>query len=299
MPQTSHAAISAEAMRRSLADDGRTSLAERFRIRNQIRAELGLPPERHQRGGVAGAFDRNKDFAIPLAAISSGLGVGGPVAGGGVAGVARGLDREGESGIGFDTGAAARGFGEGALTSGAANFTGGLIAGAGALGAGAAGAGGAAGTAATTAGGAVPAAAASGGLAGAARTAGGWLARNGLGVITAVDAANQRQQQDDRTEDAIAADRARWDASAPLREAGMNGLLNPTPIDTTNLSSLASTGNPFAVPAPAFGAPNGPSGAPGFPSAVPATPRANPLTRPANAVKAIPASRKYAPGGQF
>ena len=44
--------IAAEAKRRSLADDGKTSRKERFALRNEIRTERGLGAEKHKRGGI-------------------------------------------------------------------------------------------------------------------------------------------------------------------------------------------------------------------------------------------------------
>lgn len=78
--------IAADAKARSLADDGKTSKAERFAIRNQIRAEQGFRPEERTRGGLAGLYDRNREYALPAAllaapfllpAIGGALGIGG------------------------------------------------------------------------------------------------------------------------------------------------------------------------------------------------------------------------------
>lgn len=86
-------AIEVEASKRAAAD-GKTSKAERFAIRNDLRAAEGLRPEERQRGGAAGVWDRNKQFAPALAAlalpfalpaIGGLLGVGG-AAGAGAAG---------------------------------------------------------------------------------------------------------------------------------------------------------------------------------------------------------------------
>lgn len=188
-------AIELEASRRA-AEDGETSHAERFAIRNALRADAGLPAEQRKRGGAAGVYDRNKQFALPLAMLAAPFAL--PALGGAL-------------GLG-----------------------------------GAAGAGGAASGAAGAAAGAVPAAipAASsgglmgtlGGLAGKAKdflTADG--GRNIMGIVGAVDAASQRRRADDLTNRAIGLDTNRWQAGAPLREAGMAGLLAPTP------------GNPFAL----------------------------------------------------
>lgn len=62
-------AIEEEAARRANAD-GQTSHAERFRLRNELRAQQGLGREKKERGGVAGAWDRNKG---PIGSIAGGL----------------------------------------------------------------------------------------------------------------------------------------------------------------------------------------------------------------------------------
>ena len=70
-------AIELEASRRAAAD-GTTSHKERFAIRKALRADAGLGKEQKQRGGVAGAYDRNKAYVLPVAAALAGLtGVGG------------------------------------------------------------------------------------------------------------------------------------------------------------------------------------------------------------------------------
>lgn len=209
-------AIEIEANRLAGAD-GDNSMAERFQIRNRLRAEAGMKPEQRKRGGLAGAWDSG---FIPAAAAL----VAAP-------------------------------FAISALTGG-----------------GAAGAGGAAGGAGTAAGGtaasmggipAIPAAGGSGGLlgtlGGVASKAGDFLnspvVKGGMGVITALDAANQRRRADDLTNRAIAADTARWKAGQPLRDAGAQRLLNPVPVDTSSLRGIPAQ-NPFArraVPANAGG----------------------------------------------
>lgn len=74
-----------------------------------------------KRGGLAGLWDRNKQFIKPIATLGAGAltgGVGGAIVGG----LMSGLDREGKSGIGFDVkkGAmgAAQGYGMGKLGAG-------------------------------------------------------------------------------------------------------------------------------------------------------------------------------------
>lgn len=62
-------AIEEEASRRAAAD-GKTSYAERYKIRNELRAQQGLGREKKERGGVAGVWDRNKG---PIGSIAGGL----------------------------------------------------------------------------------------------------------------------------------------------------------------------------------------------------------------------------------
>ena len=83
-------AIELEASRRAAAD-GTTSHKERFAIRKALRADAGLGKEQKQRGGVAGAYDRNKAYVLPIAAALAGLtGVGGGAHAGHPRGIAGG-----------------------------------------------------------------------------------------------------------------------------------------------------------------------------------------------------------------
>lgn len=122
-------AIEEEAHRRSLADDGKTSHKERFAIRKELRADAGLGKEKKKRGGVAGAYDRNKQWAVPLTLAALGMipGVGPGISALAGAGI-DGLDREGQGGIGFDVGGAvqgaAKGYAAGALGNTAGRFLG-------------------------------------------------------------------------------------------------------------------------------------------------------------------------------
>lgn len=52
----------------------------RFKERNKLRAEYGLPPEKHVRGGVAGVYDRNKQFIAPILTVA-GAAIGAPIIG--------------------------------------------------------------------------------------------------------------------------------------------------------------------------------------------------------------------------
>jgi hypothetical protein len=81
-----------------------------------------------KRGGLAGFYDRNKG-AIQAAAPFLAGAIGGPLAGAAVGAAIKGLDREGQSGIGFDIGQGLQGgisgYGAGSLGASAKNmFTG-------------------------------------------------------------------------------------------------------------------------------------------------------------------------------
>ena len=84
----------------------------RFEARNAVRAKYGMEPEKRKRGGIAGAYDRNKALVQAAAPVLAGLlvpGAGAGIAGAVTGGLARGLDRPGQGGIGLDLGQAARG----------------------------------------------------------------------------------------------------------------------------------------------------------------------------------------------
>lgn len=185
----------------------------RFDLRNQLRAEQGLPPEKRKRGGFAGAYD--KGFLAPALAIGLGpLALG--LAGGGAAG------------------------------------------GAGAAGtAGTAGTVGTAGTAAS--GGLAPIAATGGGLGGGGFSLGGLASQAGnflkdpknlLKLGSGIYGITQQQKGAGQMNQALADDRARWAAGAPLREQGRAQMLAPMPVDTSSLDALAGQGNPFSRPRP-------------------------------------------------
>lgn len=190
-------AIEVEAKRRSLADDGKSSPAERYAIRAQLREEAGLGKEQKRRGGVAGVYDRNKAVLAPVAATLGTLAL-----------------------------------------PGVGSALGGLL--------------GSAGSAVSGALGAIPALGSLGGVGGAVKQGADWLlrdnGRNALGAIAAIDAASQRRRADSLTNQAVGLDTGRWRDAAPLRDAGMSGLLNPVPVDTSRLAALGSQGNPFAGP---------------------------------------------------
>jgi hypothetical protein len=118
---------------------GKGASDKKFEWRRQQQAEAGLEQEKKTRGGVAGAYDRNKALvqaAVPLIAgalIPGSSMIAGALSGG----LARGLDREGKGGIGLDLGQAAKGAAAGALlgSAGGAARTGiqGMMAGGGPL----------------------------------------------------------------------------------------------------------------------------------------------------------------------
>ena len=72
------------------------------------------------------------------------------------------------------------------------------------------------------------------------------LASAGYGIA-------QQNKANKLTGQAVAADQARWKAGQPLRDAGMAGMLQPVPANTTaTLGDAGRRGNPFA-PVPAMG----------------------------------------------
>lgn len=66
---------------------------------------------------------------------------------------------------------------------------------------------------------------------------------------TAAYGIGQQNKANKLTANAIEADKARWQAGAPLRAAGSAAMLNPVARDTSSLDALARRGNPFAIPA--------------------------------------------------
>jgi hypothetical protein len=244
-------AIEEEADRLSRAD-GKTSHKERFRIRAELRAQAGLGKEKKKRGGAAGVWDRNKDVIVPIAAGALGLMTGGVATPMLAAAAARGLDREGKGGIGFDVGNAARGAMEGAAAGSIGKFAGGLMPGAGAAGATAATPAASASQAmrvadpinggmVTIGGGAAPIAAApasSFSLPQIASKAKDWLTANGgrnaLSAATAASGVLQQQRGNQMMADAAKAEERRWAENAPLRNSGRDRLMAGVP------------GNPFA-----------------------------------------------------
>lgn len=107
---------------------GKGASDQKFEWRRAQQAAAGLELEQKTRGGVAGAYDRNKGLVQAALPTLAGILVpgAGALAGGLVGGLAKGLDRPGEGGIGLDVGQAARGAmaGAGLGAAGAAARTG-------------------------------------------------------------------------------------------------------------------------------------------------------------------------------
>lgn len=237
-------------------------------FRNTERLSLGFKKE--GRGGLAGVYDRNKDVIIPVAAGALGLLTGGVATPALAAAAARGLDREGKGGFGFDLGNAAGGAMEGLAAGSLGKFAGSMMPGAGAAGS-AAGATAAAPASSLTssvrvappagvaplpggvfgavgevpmgsvAGAASPIAAAPASSFSLPQIAGkskDWLTANGgrnaLGLATGVSGVLQQQRGNELMAQAAKAESQRWAENAPLRDAGRAGMLAGAP------------GNPFA-----------------------------------------------------
>jgi len=92
----------------------------RLAARNAVRAKYGMETEKRKRGGFAGAYDRNKGLIQAALPTLAGFLVPGSsmLAGALTGGLARGLDRPGQRGVGFDFNEAARGAGTGAALGG-------------------------------------------------------------------------------------------------------------------------------------------------------------------------------------
>jgi hypothetical protein len=89
---------------------------------------------------------------------------------------------------------------------------------------------------------------AAGGFGGMAASAGNWLKdpKNLMKLGAGAYGISQQQKGAGIMNDALERDKARWAQGAPLREAGMAGMLNPVAADTSSLDALAGAGNPFA-----------------------------------------------------
>ena len=202
-------AIELEASRRAAAD-GTTSHKERFAIRKALRADAGLGKEQKQRGGVAGVVDRNKQYALPLALAAAPFAL---PALGGLLGIGGGAGAAGAAGAGAALPAAIP------AAAGGAGILGGI----------------------------------GGAIGNAAKQVGGFI-NSPLGQTvtqlgTAAYGIGQQNKANNLTANAIEADKARWQAGAPLRQAGSAAMLTPIARDTSSLDALARRGNPFALPA--------------------------------------------------
>lgn len=249
-------ALQAESLARFPGNSEKAKKARKG-FRNTERLSLGFKKE--GRGGAAGVWDRNKNVIVPVAAglasLIPGVNAAVPAM---LAATARGLDREGKGGFGFDLGNAARGAVEGYTAGKVGDAAQGLMARAG-VGAGAAGSAATAATPAASAsqamrvadpinggmvtigGGASPIAAApasSFSLPQIAGRAGNWLTANGgrnaLGLATGVSGVLQQQRGNELMAQAAKAESQRWAENDPLRDAGRAGMLTGAP------------GNPFA-----------------------------------------------------
>lgn len=125
MAQKTYKQIEEEANRRF----GKGASREKFEFRRQQQEAAGLEQEKRKRGGVAGAYDRNKALAQAAAPALASMFIPGSAAliGGITGGLARGLDRPGKSGIGLDLGQAAKGAITGAALGTAGRYAGGKL----------------------------------------------------------------------------------------------------------------------------------------------------------------------------
>ena len=94
---------------------------EKFEWRREQQRLAGLDTEGKKRGGVAGAYDRNKKL-VSTAATAAGYFFGGPAGAAAARGTIQGFDRPGKSGIGFDVGRGAKGALEGYAAGKVAQF---------------------------------------------------------------------------------------------------------------------------------------------------------------------------------
>lgn len=223
---------------------------------------------KHRRGGVAGSYDRNKQWAVPAAELAASLIPGiGPLLSAGI-GAATGFDRPGQGGIGYDVGkgamGAATGYGLGKLGAGvkgalstagqAATAAGGLTSGAGAKAAlGSLGSSAldatktALGNPAVLPGLGTVASALNGG--GGGGGAGGdiplWMKALAAGQVA--NAAALQSKANDYAKSAYGDTQAFWKQRDPLRTQGianMTAQMGATPMP--ELGKIGAVGNPFA-----------------------------------------------------
>ncbi len=230
-------ALQAESLRR-FPGNSKDAKKKRKGFRNAERQRLGFKKE--GRGGVAGFYDRNKSWLVPVAAGAAGLFTGGLAAPMVVGAAARGLDREGEGGIGFDVGQGLRGAVEGAAAGSGATALSGAVNAARMGAAGASGAGlnpvwGAARGVGEAARDVLAPMAVTGQAGGSAadivRNRANWLPL-AQGALTAYN----RAQALELARRGVRVQEREWNANAPLRVMGRQGLLNP------------AGGNPFDAP---------------------------------------------------
>lgn len=117
MAQKTYKQIQAEADRMF----GKGASQQKFEWRRAQQAAAGLEQEKKTRGGVAGAYDRNKKL-VSAAATAAGFLMGGPAGAGLARGAVQGLDRPGQGGIGFDVKRGVKGFSEGYGAGSVANI---------------------------------------------------------------------------------------------------------------------------------------------------------------------------------
>lgn len=103
-------------------------------------------------------------------------------------------------------------------------------------------------------------------------------------VLQGANATNLQNKANDYADSAINTQKGLWDSQAPLRAAGISGMLNPsTPApglpEIASLRQSAAAGNPFAPKPSSFAQPNG--APPVAPTSAPALPTAGPIGAPA------------------
>jgi hypothetical protein len=100
---------------------GNKASDEKFKWRQEQQRAAGLDVEKSTRGGIAGAYDRNKKL-VGAAVTAAGYLMGGPAGAAASRGFMQGVDRPGKGGIGFDVGRAAKGAAEGFAAGNVANL---------------------------------------------------------------------------------------------------------------------------------------------------------------------------------
>jgi hypothetical protein len=108
---------------------GKGASDEKFKWRQEQQRAAGLDVEKKTRGGVAGAYDRNKGLVQAAVPTLAGMFIPGsaPLIGAISGGLARGLDRPGKGGVGLDLGQAAQGAATGAALGSLGRYAGGKM----------------------------------------------------------------------------------------------------------------------------------------------------------------------------